>query len=117
MFIDTLGELFTRSEALFSGLAVHNRWYWGRRLPVIRLSFAEGVLRDRAELDRRILDLLRIHREDLGVTVHPNLDSAAAFGELIRRAHAQYGERVVVLVDEYDGKRGLTLRYPLYNAL
>jgi hypothetical protein len=102
LFIDTLGELFAGSEALFTGLAVHDRWDWSRRFPVIRLSFAEGVLRDRTELERRILDLLRINREALGVTVHPDLDSAAAFGELIRQAHAQHGERVVVLVDEYD---------------
>jgi hypothetical protein len=102
LFLDTLAELFSGSEALFRGLQAHGRWDWDRRFPVIRLSFAEGVLRDRAELDARIRDLLRINRETLGVELPAELDIAGAFGELIRQARARHGERVVVLVDEYD---------------
>jgi hypothetical protein len=49
LFLDTLAELFAGSGALFEGLAVHRRWDWGRRFPVVRLSFAEGVLRDRGK--------------------------------------------------------------------
>jgi hypothetical protein len=102
LFLDTLAELFSGSEALFQGLAAHGAWDWGRRFPVLRLSFAEGVLAGRAELDARIRDLLRINGEGLGVEVPADLDIAGAFGELIRQAHRQHGERVVVLVDEYD---------------
>jgi hypothetical protein len=102
LFLDTLAELFSGTEALFQGLEAHDRWDWGRRFPVIRLSFAEGVLRDRAELDARVRDLLRINREGLGLDLPADLDLAGAFGELVRRAHARHGERVVVLVDEYD---------------
>lgn len=102
LFLDTLAELFSGNEPLFRGLEAHGRWDWGRRYPVIRISFAEGVLRSRAQLDRRIEDLLRINREALAVAVHPDLDIAGSFGELIRKTHAHYGERVVVLVDEYD---------------
>jgi hypothetical protein len=102
LFLDTLAELFGGNELLFRGLQAHARWDWGRRFPVIRLSFAEGVLRGRAELDVRIRDLLRINGEGLGVEIPAELDIAGAFGELIRQAHRQYGERVVVLVDEYD---------------
>jgi hypothetical protein len=102
LFLDTLAELFSGNEPLFRGLAIHPRWDWRTRYPVIRLSFAEGVLHSRAQLDRRIEDLLRINREALNVAVHPDLDIAGGFGELIRKTHAHYGERVVVLVDEYD---------------
>ena len=102
LFLDTLGELFSGNERLFRGLEVHRRWDWTQRNPVIRLSFGGGVLRDRAELDRRISDLLRINREALGVDEYPKLDVAASFGELIRQTEAKYGQGVVVLVDEYD---------------
>ena len=102
LFLDTLAELFSGTEELFRGLEAHGRWDWGRRFPVIRLSFAEGVLTGRAELDARIRDLLRINAEGLGVEVPADLDIAGAFGELIRQAHRRHGERVVVLVDEYD---------------
>ncbi len=102
LFLDTLKELFEGNEALFRGLHIHERWDWSVRYPVIRLSFAEGVLHSRDALDRRIFDLLRINREALGVDVHPDLDVAGRFGELIRKTHAHTGQRVVVLVDEYD---------------
>ncbi len=102
LFLDTLAELFEGNEALFRGLAAESRWDWSRRHPVIRLSFAEGVLDSRQQLDRRIQDLLRINCEALGVSLYPDLDIPGQFGELIRRAHAASGERVVVLVDEYD---------------
>jgi len=102
LLLDTIAELFAGNEALFRGLYAHERWDWGRRFPVIRFSFAEGLLQDRDELDARIRDLLRINREALGVDLPPGLGIAGTFGELIRQAQARHGERVVVLVDEYD---------------
>jgi hypothetical protein len=102
LFLDTLKELFEGNEPLFRGLYIHNRWDWSVRYPVIWLSFADGVLHSRVELDRRILDLLRINSEALNITLPADLDIVGHFGELIRRAHTLTGQRVVVLVDEYD---------------
>ena len=102
LFLDTLGELFSGSEALFEGLEAHGRWDWGRRFPVIRLSFGGGIVQGRAELERRIRALLHDNAERLGLPCRDPADPAGCFGELIARAHAQLGERVVVLVDEYD---------------
>lgn len=42
LFLDTLAELFAGNEPLFQGLAIHDHWDWGRRYPVIRISFGEG---------------------------------------------------------------------------
>ncbi len=102
LFLDTLAELFNGSEELFRGLGVHGRWDWGRRVPVIRLSFGGGVVQSRAELDRRILALLRDNSERLGIPCRDQLDPVGCFAELIARTHAEHGERVAVLVDEYD---------------
>jgi len=102
LFLDTLAELFEGNAALFAGLEAERRWDWSQRFPVIRVSFAEGVLGSRQALDRRIEDLIRINRDALGVSLYPDLDIPGQFGELIRQAHAHFGERVVVLVDEYD---------------
>ena len=102
LFIDTLAELFEGNEEPFKGLYIHPRWNWQVHHPVIRISFSDGVLQSRAELDRRILDILRVNRERLGLTC-PNLsDIASCFGEIIRQAHLRFGQRVVILVDEYD---------------
>ena len=40
---------------------------WTRRHPVIRIDFGTGVLRDRAELDRRIFEILSDVQRDLGL--------------------------------------------------
>ena len=102
LFLDTLAELFAGNEPLFRGLAVHPHWDWSVRYPIIRISFAGGRLESRAQLDQRIEDLLRINQEALGITCPPGLDIPGQFGELIRRAARQFGQRAVVLVDEYD---------------
>lgn len=101
LFLDTLAELFEGNAALFNGLAAERRWDWSRRYPVIRLSFAEGVLRDRRELDEKIAELLAENEARLGVRGEQRSLSGRFHG-LIAAAHEQHGERVVVLVDEYD---------------
>ena len=102
LFLDTLAELFSGNQALFTGLYCESRWDWSIRYPVIRISFGGGVLRSRAELNRRIRELLRINQHALNITCADPSDAASCFAELIRQAHAQTGQRVVVLVDEYD---------------
>ncbi|NCC30355.1 MAG: hypothetical protein EOM22_19915, partial [Gammaproteobacteria bacterium] len=102
LLIDTIAELFAGNEPLFRGLLIHPHWDWTVRYPVIRVSFGGGVLQNRAQLDARIAEILRVNRLTLGVSVHPDLAVADAFGELLRQAHAATGQRVVVLVDEYD---------------
>ena len=102
LFLDTLAELFAGNEPLFRGLEAHGRWDWGRRFPVVRFSFGGGVIQSRAELDRRILALLRRNQEALGVVCRDPEDIVGCFSELIEAAEAAHGERVVVLVDEYD---------------
>ncbi|WP_217127115.1 ATP-binding protein, partial [Hydrogenophilus thiooxidans] len=102
LFLDTLAELFAGNEPLFRGLYIHDRWDWNVRYPVVRLSFAEGRLETRAELDRRIRSLLAHNARTLGVELPLDADIAETFICLIEGAHARYGERVVVLVDEYD---------------
>jgi hypothetical protein len=102
LFLDTLAELFAGNEPLFRGLYIHDRWDWSVRYPVVRLSFAEGRLETRAELDQRIRSLLAHNARTLGVEVPLDADIAETFICLIEGAHARYGQRVVVLVDEYD---------------
>jgi len=101
LFIDTLAELFAGNEPLFRGLYCHDRWDWSVRYPVIRISFAEGVMESRADLDQRIEEVLRENEQRLGLTGEP-ASVAGRFGALIRGAQQKYGQRAVVLVDEYD---------------
>jgi len=101
LFLDTLKELHEGSEALFRGLYIHERWDWSKHHPVIRLDFSAGALRSRAELDESIRELLVRNQRRLGVTCEAQ-SIAGCLSELIIRAHAATGQRVVILVDEYD---------------
>jgi hypothetical protein len=102
LFLDMLGELFAGSEALFHGLYAHERWDWSTVYPVIRISFGGGVLHERAALDQRIRGILQENSEQLGIQCRTPDDIPTCFSELIRGVHAAAGQRVVVLIDEYD---------------
>ncbi|MCS2608337.1 ATP-binding protein [Halomonas dongshanensis] len=102
MLLDTLRCLFEGREELFDGLYIQDKWDWQKAHPVIRLSFADGVVHNREALDVRIRDQLLIQRERLGLTEPRPSDIPGEFSALIREAHQHFGERVVVLIDEYD---------------
>ena len=101
LFLDTLAELFSAHQPLFQGLEAQDRWDWDRRYPVIRISFADGVLQNREQLDEKIVELLSDNEARLGVS-SPHRSLSGRFSGLISAAATRYGERVVVLVDEYD---------------
>ncbi len=105
LLLDTFKELFEGHAALFTGLAAEHGWDWSQRYPVIRISFSDGVLQSRAELEQRIREVLRVNREALALPRPPDLpesDTAGNLSELIRQAHRHSGQRAVVLIDEYD---------------
>jgi hypothetical protein len=102
LFLDTLAELFAGNEPLFRGLTCHDKWDWAKKHPVIRISFGGGRVQSRAELDQRIRWNLEQNRERLGITC-PNVDDiAGCFANLIQAGKKRFGQRAVVLVDEYD---------------
>jgi hypothetical protein len=101
LLLDTLKDLFEGHQELFAGLAAESRWDWRKKYPVIRVSFSDGVLRNRAELDQRISEILQDNQKRLGVTcTHESL--GGQLSELIALAHEKTGQRAVVLIDEYD---------------
>ncbi len=101
LFLDTVKELFEGNEPLFRGLFIHDQWNWSVSHPVIRISFGEGVVKSGGELKERISELLLHHQRQLGVTCEA-ASNAGCFLELIRKTHQKFGQRVVILVDEYD---------------
>ncbi len=101
LFLDTLKELFEGSRELFIGLEAENRWDWTVRYPVLRFSFAGGVILDRGVLRQRLA--LQLHEyEERWSVAPPNTDNADRFRTLIQNVRAITGQRVVILVDEYD---------------
>ncbi len=101
LLIDTIAELFEGNRALFEGLHAQERWDWSRRFPVIRISFSDGVLHSHQALDEKIREILRAQQERHGISCR-NTSISGWLAELIQGLHERHGQRVVVLVDEYD---------------
>ena len=101
LLLDTLKDLFEGQQDLFKGLAAETRWDWGRKFPVMRISFGGGVVHTREALDQIIHQQLAQFENRFNLpAAFPDLRSR--FTDLIERLHKQAGQRVVVLVDEYD---------------
>ena len=101
LFLDTLKELFEGNESLFEGLDIHYSWDWSVLYPVVRLDFGSGNYGERGDLHKETMAQLDAIEEEAGVA--PRHDTAAArFRHLIQALHRRDGQRVAVLVDEYD---------------
>ena len=101
LFVDTLKELFEGSEELFEGLAIHGPWDWSVRHPVVRLDFSKGDFTTPGYLHRNTMAQLEVIGRRTGVAC--DFDTAPErFSHLLEMLHERTGERVVVLVDEYD---------------
>ncbi len=102
LLVDTLQELFEGSEELFRGLAVHGKWDWSARHPVVRLDFS-GVGRfDGPDGVRETVEA-QLEETEMQAGLEPGPAGAAVrFRRLIRTLHERTGQRTVVLVDEYD---------------
>ena len=101
LFLDTLKELFEGSEELFAGLHIHARHDWSQRHPVVRLSFGGGSFIEPANVNTSVLAQLEAVAEREGVIAR-YATAPERFAHLLRTLHAHAGQRVAVLVDEYD---------------
>ncbi len=101
LLLDTIKELFEGSEELFRGLAIHDQWDWDLRFPVVRLSFGKGPFGKPGLTAKGTMNQLDAIEREAGV--EPRYDTAPnRFGHLLETLHKRTGQRVVVLVDEYD---------------
>ena len=102
LLLDTLRCLFEGKRELFEGLHIQDRWDWQTRHPVVRLSFSDGVIKSRSELDAHIRHQLDTQRHQLGLADSRTELVSCEFSMLIRHAHEKFGQTTVVLIDEYD---------------
>ncbi len=101
LFLDTLKELFEGNEPLFEGLHIHDHWDWSVRYPVLRLDFGSGNFNEPEILHKEVMAQLDAVEKETGVESHYDTASAR-FRHIIQMLHSQAGQRVAVLVDEYD---------------
>ena len=101
LFLDTLYELFAGRRELFEGLEAYDRWDWSVCHAVVRLDFAGLNATSADDLDQDVQAQLAEIEGDAGLEPL-QAPAARRFRHLIRTLHQRTGQRVVVLVDEYD---------------
>ena len=111
LFLDTLKELFEGNESLFEGLYIHDHWDWQVRYPVLRLSFGSGNFSEPGILHREVMAQLDAIEAATGVESHYDTASVR-FRHIIQMLHSQAGQRVAILIDEYDKPILDTLEIP-----
>ena len=86
---------------MFEGLHIHAGYDWSQRHPVVRLSFGGSSFTEPAHLLANVMAQLEGVAEQQGVSAR-YATAPERFAHLLRTVHAHAGQRVVVLVDEYD---------------
>ncbi|MCC5849921.1 MAG: ATP-binding protein [Verrucomicrobia bacterium] len=102
LFVDTLKELFEGNQSLFKGLYADKNWDWSKKHPVLRFSFGEGVEGSQASLATNIQEQLENTADRLGVREASMREGSLSLARVVIAAYEKFGQRVVILVDEYD---------------
>jgi hypothetical protein len=101
LLLSTLKAYFEGKKHLFEGLAMEKLEKEWTVYPVLRISFAQTRYHEVDNL-RKLLDY---QLNEWETTYNCHLDNTTfglRFKHLIRRAYEQTGQKVVILIDEYD---------------
>ena len=101
LFLDTLKEIFEGSEALFEGLAIHDKWDWSVKYPVIRFSFGRKNYNQQQSLAESLNQQLSRLEQTFDV-IRQFDDAGSRFADLMDNVSSKAKLPVVVLIDEYD---------------
>ena len=101
LMLSTLKAYFQGRKELFDGLAMAELEKVWKHHPVIHLSMGGMDYRSIEALYARLHKIIHTNAAELGVECNDDF-AENSFFELIRSAFYKYGEKVVLLIDEYD---------------
>ncbi|GHT24461.1 ATPase AAA [Bacteroidia bacterium] len=101
LLVSTLGELYMGNKSLFEGLYIYDKWDWTQQYPVIRIDWTGIEHGSREEMERSMLSYLKRQATLNEITLVSEYASDC-FAELLESLHRKKGNKVVVLIDEYD---------------
>ena len=103
LLVDTLACYFEGRKELFEGLYIFNKEKEWKKYPVIRLNLSNGKYYEKKSVHPTINVILEQQEENFGITKPKDpTNYDARLSRLIKTAYQQTGEKVVILVDEYD---------------
>ena len=103
VLVSTLYELFRGNRELFKGLYIEDKWDWSKRYPVIKISLGSGDFSSEVYFHSKLKRVLGDNAEEYEIEFDGiSDDSGDWFHYLITRLFRKYGQKVVILIDEYD---------------
>ena len=102
LLLSTLKAYFQGKKELFDGLAIADLEMEWKNYPVLHFDFNTGKYTDSAALEEKIVHHLEKWEPLYGVKPKESQSLSTRFENVIARAYEQTGQKVVVLVDEYD---------------
>lgn len=101
LLLSTLEAYFLGKKELFAGLAIEKLEKEWKRYPVLYLDVNSGNYTLNEEIGKILNGALVKWERDYGSDESETTD-AMRFSGVIRRAYEKTGEKVVILIDEYD---------------
>ena len=101
LLLSTLRYYFEGKKELFEGLAIEQMETEWKQYPVFLISLAQFNPDVEESLQKRLLSYIR-EWESLYGKSDEDLEISDRFSQLIKKSHEITGEKVVILVDEYD---------------
>ena len=103
LLVDTLRCYFEGRKELFEGLYIYDKEKEWRKYPVIRLDLSNGKYYEKERVHPTINTILEWQERKFGITeVKDPMNYDSRLTDLIHTAYEQTGEKVVILIDEYD---------------
>ncbi|MDR3243986.1 MAG: AAA family ATPase, partial [Elusimicrobiota bacterium] len=101
LLVSTLDELFKGNKDLFKGLFIYDKWNWEIKYPVLKLDFGARSYDTDEDLKKSLTYFVNSRAEQFNITLEaPMLSDRVE--ELFIKLNDKTGQKVVVLIDEYD---------------
>lgn len=103
LLVDTLRCYSEGRKELFEGLYIYNKEKEWKKYPVIRLDLSNGKYFEKQLVHGTINSILKWQEDKFGITGSEDpTNYDARLTAMIQAAYNQTGEKVVILIDEYD---------------
>jgi hypothetical protein len=100
LLVSTLFEVFSGNKALFQGLSIYNEIDW-QSYPVIVIDFNLISFENEEIFKTSLLSFLDDIAAEQAIKLSKDFIKDK-FAELIKKIHDKTGQKVVILIDEYD---------------
>ncbi len=101
LFASTLQAYFEGRKELFEGLAIADYEKEWIKHPVLHFDLSGAKYMSVEQLERYLADMLEEQETRWGYKTH-QVDANLRLKDLVKKAYEQTGEKVVVIIDEYD---------------